>query len=59
MILYSWIVEKDCSYSWVGVCASENFDGEAFADYRPTGWGTSSIGYYISFGDGAKIYWFI
>ncbi|POG79849.1 hypothetical protein GLOIN_2v1523598, partial [Rhizophagus irregularis DAOM 181602=DAOM 197198] len=38
--IFEWdvIIEKDCSASWVGVCASENFNYETWAGDQPTGW---------------------
>ncbi|CAG8465735.1 17550_t:CDS:2 [Rhizophagus irregularis] len=66
--IFEWdvIIEKDCSASWVGVCASENFNYETWAGDQPTGWVLGSNGrcysgnrvynnYCQSFGDGAKI----
>ncbi|CAB5356878.1 unnamed protein product [Rhizophagus irregularis] len=66
--IFEWdvIIEKDCSASWVGVCASENFSYEYFAGNQPTGWVLGSDGSYCNsgkrignycsrFGDGAKI----
>jgi hypothetical protein len=45
--IFEWdvIIEKDSRYSFVGVCASENFDYEKFAGSQPTGWVLSSQGY--------------
>jgi hypothetical protein len=45
--IYVWdvIIEKVCSWSWVGVCASENFNYEEFAGHQPTGWVLGSNGY--------------
>ncbi|CAB5356880.1 unnamed protein product [Rhizophagus irregularis] len=66
--IFEWdvIIEKDCDYSWVGVCASENFNYENWAGEQPTGWVLGPNGscysgnrvynnYCQSFGDGAKI----
>ncbi|RIA80009.1 concanavalin A-like lectin/glucanase domain-containing protein [Glomus cerebriforme] len=70
--IFEWdvIIEKECSYAWVGICASENFNYEIFAGSQPTGWVLGSVGftcsnynsnnktydsYCPSFGDGAKI----
>ena len=59
------IIEKICSYAWVGVCASENFKCEIWAGDQPTGWVIGSGGhsgnsgnwfkYCQPFGDGTKI----
>ncbi|UZN99713.1 uncharacterized protein OCT59_000980 [Rhizophagus irregularis] len=37
---FKWdvIIKKNCSWSWVGVCASKNFDYQTFAGNQPTGW---------------------
>ncbi|POG68874.1 hypothetical protein GLOIN_2v1632633 [Rhizophagus irregularis DAOM 181602=DAOM 197198] len=45
--IYEWdvIIEKDCGYAWVGVCASDNFSYETFAGGQPTGWILGSSGY--------------
>ncbi|CAB5189641.1 unnamed protein product [Rhizophagus irregularis] len=32
------IIEKNCSGSWVGVCAPENLNYESWAGDQPTGW---------------------
>ncbi|RGB33754.1 hypothetical protein C1646_761333 [Rhizophagus diaphanus] len=65
--IFEWevIIEKSCVYSWVGICASENFNYGAFAGYQSTGWVLGSNGtcwnsgkgsnYCQPFGDGAKI----
>ncbi|RGB33779.1 hypothetical protein C1646_743157 [Rhizophagus diaphanus] len=66
--VFEWdvIIGKDCSASWVGVCASENFNYETWSGEQPTGWVLGSNGscysgnrelydYCQSFGDGAKI----
>ncbi|GBB90706.1 hypothetical protein RclHR1_17740006 [Rhizophagus clarus] len=65
--IFEWdvIIEKSCNWSWVGVCASENFDYENFAGTQPTGWvlgsggkcnSTSGFNYCPSFdNDGTKI----
>jgi hypothetical protein len=66
--IFEWdvIIEKTCSGTWVGVCASENFNYETFAGYQLTGWVLGSndccygSGRYVSnycplFGDGARI----
>ncbi|GES97548.1 hypothetical protein GLOIN_2v1788445 [Rhizophagus clarus] len=64
--IFEWdvIIEKTCSYAWVGVCASENFDYKIFAGDQHTGWVLGSSGecviskikYCSSFyEDGAKI----
>ncbi|CAB5356824.1 unnamed protein product [Rhizophagus irregularis] len=65
--IYEWdvIIEKVCSWSWVGV-ASENLNYEDFAGNQPTGWVLGFNGYCYnsgnrinnhcpSFGDGAMI----
>ncbi|RIA80007.1 hypothetical protein C1645_839441, partial [Glomus cerebriforme] len=43
--IFEWdvVIEKYCSYTWVGVCA-ENFNYETFAGYQPTGWVLGSDG---------------
>ena len=45
--IFEWdiIVESASAYSWVGVCASGNFDYEYFAGGQPTGWvlGSSAL----------------
>ncbi|RIA84160.1 hypothetical protein C1645_832704 [Glomus cerebriforme] len=45
--IFEWdiIIEKTCSFAWVGVCASENFNYETFAGYQSTGWVLGSNGY--------------
>ncbi|GES97612.1 hypothetical protein GLOIN_2v1523542 [Rhizophagus clarus] len=66
--IYEWdvIIEKDSLWSWVGVCASEDFNLETWAGYQPTGWVIGSSGYCYNsgnwvknycpkFGDGARI----
>ncbi|EXX72867.1 uncharacterized protein OCT59_000992 [Rhizophagus irregularis] len=66
--IFEWdvIIEKACSYSWVGVCASENLNYESWAGAQPTGWVLGSGGalynhnkvvrnYCPAFGDGARI----
>jgi hypothetical protein len=66
--IFEWdvIIEKDSLWSWVGVCASENFNYETWAGYQPTGWVIGSSGYCYNsgnwiknycpkFGDGARI----
>ncbi|GBB85272.1 hypothetical protein RclHR1_11830003 [Rhizophagus clarus] len=66
--LYEWdvIIERACKWSWIGVCASENFNYEDPAGRQLTGWVLGSGGYcrnsgvniknYCpSFGDGAKV----
>ncbi|RGB37161.1 hypothetical protein C1646_757212 [Rhizophagus diaphanus] len=68
--IFEWdvIIEKAYCDSWVGVCASENFNYEYnYAGNQPTGWVLGSCGrcrnsdtvikdYYCpSFGDGTKI----
>ncbi|CAB4403525.1 unnamed protein product [Rhizophagus irregularis] len=44
--IFEWdiIIEKICSWSWVGVCASENFNYENFAGNQPNGWVLGSGG---------------
>jgi hypothetical protein len=44
--IFEWdvIIEKWCNDSWIGVCASENFDYENFAGNQPTGWALGSSG---------------
>jgi len=43
---YEWdiIIEKNCDYAWIGVCASENFNYEKFAGNQSTGWVLGSSG---------------
>ncbi|CAB5188890.1 unnamed protein product [Rhizophagus irregularis] len=66
--IFEWdvIIERTCSWSWVGVCASENFDYEIPAGKQFSGWVLGSNGncrssgvnignYCPSFGDGTKI----
>ncbi|CAB5188863.1 unnamed protein product [Rhizophagus irregularis] len=66
--IFEWdvIIEKDSLWSWVGVCASENFNFDTWAGYQPTGWVIGSSGYCYNsgnwvknycpkFGDGARI----
>ncbi|GES97584.1 concanavalin A-like lectin/glucanase domain-containing protein [Rhizophagus clarus] len=66
--IFEWdvIIEKACNASWVGVCASENFNCEDWAGGQSTGWVLGSFGRYYNnghfegdycppFGDGAKI----
>jgi hypothetical protein len=45
--IFEWdvIIEINCSWSWVGVCASENLDFEKFAGSQPAGWVLGSGGY--------------
>ncbi|UZN99724.1 uncharacterized protein OCT59_000991 [Rhizophagus irregularis] len=45
---FKWdvIIKKNCSWSWVGVCASKNFDYQTFAGNQPTGWVFGSGGLY-------------
>jgi hypothetical protein len=44
--IFEWdvIIEKICTWSWIGVCASENLDYEKFAGDQPTGWVLGSGG---------------
>ena len=63
--IFEWdvIIEKTCSWIWIGVCAPENFNYEIFAGYQSAGWVLGSSGYCYhkssnycpGFGDGAKI----
>ncbi|GES97535.1 hypothetical protein GLOIN_2v1878045 [Rhizophagus clarus] len=65
--IFEWdvIIEKTCTYAWVGICATENFNYEIFAGDQPTGWvlgsngscanSSKGIDYCPSFGDGARI----
>ncbi|CAG8707535.1 uncharacterized protein OCT59_000993 [Rhizophagus irregularis] len=66
--IFEWdvIIEKHCSWSWVGVCASENINYEDWAGNQLTGWVLGSGGtfrnhnnyvknYCPAFGDGARI----
>ncbi|CAI2193507.1 14847_t:CDS:1, partial [Funneliformis geosporum] len=44
---FEWdiIIDKYCQHTWIGVCASENFDYEKFAGIQNTGWVLSSTGF--------------
>jgi hypothetical protein len=44
--IFEWdvVIEEASSYTWVGVCASENFDYERFAGFQSTGWVLGSNG---------------
>ncbi|RIA82155.1 concanavalin A-like lectin/glucanase domain-containing protein [Glomus cerebriforme] len=44
--IFEWdiIIEKYCAYSWVGVCASDNFNYESWAGNQSTGWVLGSDG---------------
>ncbi|GBC28662.2 hypothetical protein GLOIN_2v1482344 [Rhizophagus irregularis DAOM 181602=DAOM 197198] len=66
--IFKWdvIIERACTHSWVGICASENFNYEIPAGKQSTGWVLGSSGncrnsdttiknYCPSFGDGTKI----
>ncbi|GES97540.1 hypothetical protein GLOIN_2v810536 [Rhizophagus clarus] len=65
--IFEWdvIVEKDCEYAWIGVCASEMVNYEKFAGDQPTSWVLGSSGqcvnsakrsvYCPSFGDGTIV----
>ncbi|CAB4403566.1 unnamed protein product [Rhizophagus irregularis] len=48
--IYEWdvIIEKVCSWSWVGVCASENFNYGDCAGNQPNGWVLGSNGYCLN-----------
>ncbi|GBC22750.1 uncharacterized protein OCT59_026949 [Rhizophagus irregularis] len=43
--IFEWdvIIERDCSWSWVGVCASENFNYEIPAGKQSSGWVLGSM----------------
>ncbi|CAB5188897.1 unnamed protein product [Rhizophagus irregularis] len=45
--IYEWdiIIEKTCFWSWVGVCASKNFDYENPAGRQSSGWVLGTNGY--------------
>src|SRR6266540_3192207 len=45
--IFEWdvFIEKYCEYSWIGVCASENFDCERYAGHQNSGWVLGSSGY--------------
>jgi hypothetical protein len=45
--IFEWdvIIENNCLWSWVGICASENLNYETFAGDQPTGWVLGSEGY--------------
>ncbi|CAB5356764.1 unnamed protein product [Rhizophagus irregularis] len=65
--IFEWdvIIEKTCTWGWVGVCASKNLNYESFAGFQPTGWTLGSNGecynshkavkYCPPFGDGTII----
>ncbi|GES97547.1 hypothetical protein GLOIN_2v810536 [Rhizophagus clarus] len=65
--IFEWdvIIEKYCSWSWVGICAPENLDYNNFAGYQSTGWvlgsngecynSSKAIKYCPPFGEGATI----
>ncbi|GES97598.1 hypothetical protein GLOIN_2v1842735 [Rhizophagus clarus] len=66
--IFEWdvIIEEDSRYSWIGVCASKNFDYETWAGSQPTGWILGSDGrccnfrkskddYCPAFGNGARV----
>ncbi|GBB93371.1 hypothetical protein RclHR1_21590001 [Rhizophagus clarus] len=44
--IFEWtvIIEKFCTDTWFGVCASENFSYEAWAGCQPTGWELGTCG---------------
>ncbi|CAI2163001.1 20152_t:CDS:1 [Funneliformis geosporum] len=44
--IFEWdvIIEKYCGFSWVGVCASRDFDYESFAGDQNTAWVLGSSG---------------
>jgi hypothetical protein len=44
--IFEWsvIIEKYCLDTWVGVCASENFNYETWAGCQPTGWTLCTYG---------------
>ncbi|GBB90588.1 hypothetical protein RclHR1_01760012 [Rhizophagus clarus] len=44
--IFEWdvIIEKNCTWSWIGVCASEGFNYENFAGTQRTGWVLGSGG---------------
>ncbi|CAG8594125.1 uncharacterized protein OCT59_000975 [Rhizophagus irregularis] len=44
--IFEWdiIIEKNCSWSWVGVCATDDFYYESFAGSQATGWVLGSGG---------------
>ncbi|GBC28653.2 hypothetical protein GLOIN_2v1777841 [Rhizophagus irregularis DAOM 181602=DAOM 197198] len=44
--LYKHQLIRTCEYACVGVCASKNFNYEAFARYQPNGWVLGSGGYF-------------
>ncbi|RGB27931.1 hypothetical protein C1646_797900 [Rhizophagus diaphanus] len=48
--IYEWdvIIEEVCSWSWVGVCASENFNYGDCAGNQPNGWVLGSNGYCLN-----------
>ncbi|CAI2163011.1 20157_t:CDS:1 [Funneliformis geosporum] len=50
--IFEWdvIIEKHCSWAWVGVCASQNLDYEMFAGAQSSGWVLGSTGYAVHSG---------
>ena len=44
--VYEWdvIIERSCSYAWVGICASENFLFDGFVGLKANGWVFGSNG---------------
>ncbi len=44
--IFDWDIdiEKCCSYAWIGICSSENFDYEDSARYQSTAWVLGSSG---------------
>ncbi|CAB5182497.1 unnamed protein product [Rhizophagus irregularis] len=54
--IFEWnvIIEKYCVDTWVGVCASENFDYEKRAGYQSTGWVLGSYGHFKNSNKGSN-----
>ncbi|GBC03175.1 hypothetical protein RclHR1_00500023 [Rhizophagus clarus] len=44
--IYEWdvIIEKSCTYAWIGICSSEEFDYERFVGVQASGWVFGSNG---------------
>ena len=57
--IFEWdvTIEKTCAWTWIGVCASENFNYEEFAGNQNTGWvlGSNGICRHNQYGDPSSI----
>ncbi|RGB37196.1 hypothetical protein C1646_59441 [Rhizophagus diaphanus] len=44
--IYEWdvIIEKSCTYAWIGICSSEEFNYECFVGVQASGWVFGSNG---------------